>query len=362
VFFVHILISLSLSLSYSKIGHVFSYQAFVTAINPSFFQTTISEPNFLHVSQYSQPASIVDYLYTAEGSSAIVIGETFSALMGVTEGQHLLVTATAAQSTADDEDTQQQQQQQQQQRPQMNVAPEKLFRLRAGAFLSLAPAFQFSKFPQLTRQDSLVSMPSLVRMAQGVIGSVEELPMQRFLLQFVDGVTEAQKDTVKAELERMTRLVIGVGVWDYRDSSKSLQQASDILGYFFNFATAVAMLVCFFSLSSSMYTNIFEQTKEIGVLRAIGLTKLALYRIYIYEAICLILASSIAGVAIGSFVSYTMTMQRILFTQLPIPFVMPYDILLVVGVCSIVFALAGSWGPISFLLRQRIVTILRFMF
>ncbi len=33
----------------------------------------------------------------------------------------------------------------------------------------------------------------------------------------------------------------------------------------FSAATYVAMFLCFFSLMASMYTNIYEQSKEIGV-------------------------------------------------------------------------------------------------
>jgi hypothetical protein len=55
----------------------------------------------------------------------------------------------------------------------------------------------------------------------------------------------------------------------------------------------IAMVICFFSLISSMYTNINEQTKEIGVLRAIGVRKFFIWRLYVYEALVLLLSSSI---------------------------------------------------------------------
>jgi ABC-type lipoprotein release transport system permease subunit len=65
------------------------------------------------------------------------------------------------------------------------------------------------------------------------------------------------------------------------------------MGFFFNFATICAMAVCFFSLMSSMYTNIHEQTHEIAILQALGLPVAWLRRIYIFEAFVLIITASL---------------------------------------------------------------------
>ena len=56
------------------------------------------------------------------------------------------------------------------------------------------------------------------------------------------------------------------------------------------------MLVSFFSLNTSMYTNIMEQSKEVGILRALGITQAGVYRIYTYEAFFLVISSAILGV------------------------------------------------------------------
>ena len=309
---------------------------------------------------------LLDFLYSENGSSSIVIGETFTDLMGLSENQHLLFN-WRERPTNDNIDMRNMttnssswfQIAQMQASQSTNTILNNVARLRVGAFLSLAPGFRFSQFPQVTRQDSLVSFTSFVRLSNGLVQSVEQIPMSRFIVQMVDGITSDQIDHLKSDLQSITKDLAGVDVWDFRETSGPIEKASSILSYFFDFATGVAMLVCFFSLSSSMYTNIFEQTKEIGIVRAIGISKFSLYRIYVEEALCLILASSFAGIFIGSFVSYTMTLQRILFTQLPIPFVMPQEVLIVVGICSLFFSIAASWAPISFLLRQKIVTILR---
>lgn len=83
----------------------------------------------------------------------------------------------------------------------------------------------------------------------------------------------------------------------------------DVMQFFFIFTTIVAMVMCFFSLTSSMYTNINEQAKEIGVMRAIGASRFLLARAYVYEALILILCASFMGICIGFVMGYTMTLQ-----------------------------------------------------
>lgn len=69
------------------------------------------------------------------------------------------------------------------------------------------------------------------------------------------------------------------------------------------------MFLCFFSLSSSMTANLYEQAKEIGVLRSIGFTENRIVMLYMYEAFILVMASSMLGVLIGILVGWTMTAQ-----------------------------------------------------
>ena len=73
------------------------------------------------------------------------------------------------------------------------------------------------------------------------------------------------------------------------------------------------------------------------------------------------LSSSLLGVLIGTAVGYTMTIQRSLYTQLPIPFVFPTGIMEVIGISSVVFAVLASIGPITYLLRMPIVSIMRYV-
>jgi ABC-type antimicrobial peptide transport system permease subunit len=57
-----------------------------------------------------------------------------------------------------------------------------------------------------------------------------------------------------------------------------------------------------------MTANLLEQTKEIGIMRAMGITKKRIISLYVYEAFVLVMASSLLGILIGTMVGFTMTL------------------------------------------------------
>ena len=79
-----------------------------------------------------------------------------------------------------------------------------------------------------------------------------------------------------------------------------------IIDYIFLMTIAIMMFLCFFSLSASMSANLYDQTKEIGIMRAMGVTKMRIKLLYFYEALILVFSASILGVLIGVTVGWTM--------------------------------------------------------
>jgi len=235
-----------------------------------------------------------------------------------------------------------------------------LVRMKPLALIDSSPAFKFSKYPSIRQQDTVISFTAFLRLCFGVYETIDDLPLTWFLVDFESGTSDHEKNLVKANLTAALKSQDQVSVWDYRDDVKPIESAQQILTLFFGFVTFIAMLIASFSLVSSMYTNVYEQTKEIGILRAIGIQKGYMRRIYLWEAFTLVFASSLLGIIIGSVVGYTLTLQRVLFTQLPIPFEFPWQILIVVFVASFIFALASSLAPIHAVMRKPIVNIMRF--
>jgi len=81
-----------------------------------------------------------------------------------------------------------------------------------------------------------------------------------------------------------------------------------LLNLLFDAIILITMFLCFFALSANMSANIFEQSKEIAVMRALGIRKNRIKCLYFYEALTLVLASSFMGVLVGLTVGYTMAL------------------------------------------------------
>lgn len=81
-----------------------------------------------------------------------------------------------------------------------------------------------------------------------------------------------------------------------------------IIDIIFYVTIAIIMFLCFFSLVASMTANMLNQSKEIGVMRSIGITSYRIKIMYFYEALMLVLSSCLLGIVIGMTVGYTMAL------------------------------------------------------
>ena len=69
---------------------------------------------------------------------------------------------------------------------------------------------------------------------------------------------------------------------------------------YMNASSGLALVVCFLFILLTMYTIVIQRTREIGILKALGVTRFDLLRMSIYEALLI----SVAGVSVGIGLSY----------------------------------------------------------
>ena len=134
-----------------------------------------------------------------------------------------------------------------------------------------------------------------------------------------------------------------------------------MLNTIFDTTIGIMMFLCFFSLSANMSANLYDQAKEIGVMRSIGITRSRVRLLFFYEASVLVLASSIIGIFVGTIVGYTMVLQQGLFLAMETTFFFPWEQTIVILGFSIICTFLATFGPSSQLLAKSISEIFRIM-
>ncbi|KAL4473742.1 hypothetical protein ABPG74_022606 [Tetrahymena malaccensis] len=205
--------------------------------------------------------------------------------------------------------------------------------------------------------DVIISIPVFQQIVSSLINKKVDSIYDRML---IDADLEYEQ-IIKSKLRASSNYQLRY-VWSFKSSSEELEYNMKLINISFSALGGLVMILCFFSLISSMTANIYDQSKEIAIMRAIGLSKFKLSLIYVYESFVLVFSSCIIGTIVGMIIGYSMSMQRQLFTQMAVNFRFPKDILLSQFLISIVCAFASTIMPIIHLLRQPVSVIIRKVF
>lgn len=319
------------SLTLSHKGKLYEYNPLVYGVSPNLYDNTLNK--FLIVADEDQDTglSLSEQLYTPRGMQSIIIGKAYADFLNIDFDDDPSVVLLLKKG---DE--------------------VKTVELRVMAILKSSPCFYISDKPSEERQDLVMSIPTFLEIlgSDGSSYSEMELPFSRLKIVTVDTEDETLDKIVEKLYEYSS--IYSYSVWDYREYKEEIRQNQSILNIIFVGVAAMTMFLCLFSLVSSMTANMLEQTKEIAVLRSLGFSRPQMIRVYIYESYTLVLSSCICGMFTGGIIGYTMTVQRVLFTNLPLTFSFPTDIFICCFVVSILCALFSTFFPAYSLMKNSI--------
>jgi putative ABC transport system permease protein len=107
----------------------------------------------------------------------------------------------------------------------------------------------------------------------------------------------------------------------------------------------LAVIIALFSIANSMVLSIHERTRELGLLRAVGMTRQQTRNIVSWEAVLVALLGSLLGLAIGLFfgwsISVTMRDEGLAAFVVPIPALVVVTVLAVLG--AVLASLRPAW-------------------
>jgi len=132
-----------------------------------------------------------------------------------------------------------------------------------------------------------------------------------------------------------------------------------IVNILFTLILMSTVIICLFGLLSSSYSTIIERKKEIGIVRTLGLRGNELNRMFIIEALIIMLASGTVGTLVGWLTGWLLSSNMNLFTDMPYQPQFPWLNFIIIYTVSVVFILIGMRRLLKKLRKKKITEIYR---
>ncbi|HWI59720.1 MAG TPA: ABC transporter permease, partial [Bacillota bacterium] len=229
-------------------------------------------------------------------------------------------------------------------------------RFRVAAICSSMPGFENfrGRVAHAVGSGLLLSLESFHAMTRSA-------PAEAFQAMYfvqANGDAKAQKNLARKIREEFdVRYRFGVQCTaEQKEQARILYWATQV---FFGLLLAVAVVIAVFALIASMASTVVERRREIGVLKALGLRRQQLFRLFLGEAVVLTLSAGVAGGAIGFTLAWLFVLQASVLMELATVFTLPYVTFLATFLISLLAAALAAHLPTRSLLRKSAAEILR---
>ncbi|CDW86568.1 abc-type antimicrobial peptide transport permease component [Stylonychia lemnae] len=231
--------------------------------------------------------------------------------------------------------------------------PQKVIKLRPATILSNSPYFFMSDIENGYQQRMLLSIPMYMQFMD--LGTIREVSYKQLSLKLHSWVSIEQEDKLTHEIKQ----ILDPSTVTVHSKATQMSNFDSILSWIFDIIIIITMFLCFFSTSSTMSANLYQSSKEIGIMRAVGIRSHKLVRLYIYETFILILASSLLGLLIGLSISYIIMKTYDAQYKTGVSFYFPTEQLLLITFLSMIIAIFSTYKPTKDILKIKIGNLMR---
>ncbi|HEX7898014.1 MAG TPA: ABC transporter permease [Planctomycetota bacterium] len=221
-------------------------------------------------------------------------------------------------------------------------------RARIEAVAAALPGFPHIRARAANAQGSglLLSWKSFMKLTEGVPAEAR------------DGFALVKGQDAKALRERLgLRFQASVQcAAEEKKEAEALYWATQVL---FAMLLWVATAIALFGLVAAMATAAIERRREVGILKAVGLRKRDLYRMFAAEATAITLSAGLLGGGMGWLLAWLFGLQAGAFLEVAIPLSIPWLSFIAAFILCIVAGLAAAWLPTRRLLGRPVAEILR---
>lgn len=165
-------------------------------------------------------------------------------------------------------------------------------------------------------------------------------------------------------LTRLQAIGFEAEIHTWYELSAFYTQVHNMFDMIFGFIFSIVLTVVIMSVANSMSMAVVERTREIGTLRAIGLRRNGVIRLFVGEAAILTIAGCVTGLLITIAVKYAIDIADIRYTPpnqtMPVPLLVDLDMvhILFTALMMIVVAALAAWLPARRAAKQPIIDAL----
>lgn len=152
---------------------------------------------------------------------------------------------------------------------------------------------------------------------------------------------------------------MGTSIRDTDDDMRSARRLYFSTQILFTAILLLSVTIALFGLLASMYTTVLERKREVVILKALGMRKADLFRMFAGETTALLLTSGILGAVTGFVLAYLLVSQQTVISELPTPFSAPLLPMAGMIAISILMGIFGAWLPTRSLLKKSPAEIIR---
>ncbi|MEU4998068.1 FtsX-like permease family protein [Streptomyces sp. NPDC021622] len=176
------------------------------------------------------------------------------------------------------------------------------------------------------------------------IGTVEEyVPGGQESAVYVNAAPGTEPDALRDRLEKSLDPYPQVQVRDQADYKELIREQIAVMLYLVYALLGLAIIIAVLGVVNTLALSVVERTREIGLLRAIGLARRQLRRMIRLESVVIAVFGALLGLALG--LVWGVSAQQVLALQDMKAFAIPWSTVIAVVLGSVVVGLAAALLP-----------------
>jgi putative ABC transport system permease protein len=148
-------------------------------------------------------------------------------------------------------------------------------------------------------------------------------------------------------------------IWDVQNWVIEVESGFATVQIVLQLILSLTIIICMFGLFSSSYSSILERKREIGVLRALGLRRDGVSRLFTVESTIILLSSGSTGTIVGFATAALLSQNLSIFAQSPSLLSFPTLTTLILFGIALAVLLIGMWAILRKIKRKNLMEIFR---